>query len=144
MTKHHVDSDIHKTERMIKQRLRVAHSERETKIFNVAKRILLDNIETRITMQDLCQSVASNPSTLSKLFNQNLQQSPFAWLKKERLRLAAKLLRTTDYAIYQIAHAVGYLDANNFSTAFRQYFGLSPKAFRKSKTGNKKAKVCIA
>lgn len=127
----------------IEPRLFVKTIQVEKRICKAAQKILLENIEQRITIQELCKKVGSNPSTLSKLFNQTVHQSPFAWLKKERLNLAARLLRKTDCNIYHVANAVGYADANNFSTAFRQTFGISPKEFRKSKEVDRNAKLCI-
>ena len=35
-------------------------------------------------------------------------------------------------------------DANNFSTVFRHYFGVTPKGFRKSKEIDRNAKLCVA
>jgi AraC-like DNA-binding protein len=131
-------------ERRIEQRLLTKQIKGEIRILKNAKEILLNNIEKRIVINDLCKQVGTNPSTLSKLFNEKLNQSPFAWLKKERLTLAARLLIKTDCKIYHIAYEVGYLDANNFSTAFRQYFGVTPKGFRKSKETEGNAKLCVA
>jgi len=101
------------------------------KILKDSMKILLDDIEKRITINDLCKEIGTNPSTISKIFNDYLNQSPFAWLKKERLELSAKSLIKTDYKIYKVAYEVGYSDPNNFSTAFKKYFGVSPDITRK-------------
>jgi AraC-like DNA-binding protein len=43
---------------------------------------------------------------------------------------AAELLLTTSGSILQVAEQVGYLDSNNFSTAFKNTMDISPRQYR--------------
>lgn len=43
---------------------------------------------------------------------------------------AATLLRDTELLIKEVAARVGFDNANNFSTAFKRFHGLSPEVFR--------------
>lgn len=54
----------------------------------------------------------------------------FAILTKYRMQHAAKLLKTTDLAIDNIAYLVGYNSVSHFSEAFKKEFGLSPSKYR--------------
>ncbi|QDG54658.1 AraC family transcriptional regulator [Persicimonas caeni] len=47
-----------------------------------------------------------------------------------RRRLAERLLRDDDLAIFQIAERLGYAEAANFTRAFRRWTGESPAEFR--------------
>ncbi|MCY4044011.1 MAG: AraC family transcriptional regulator [Cellvibrionales bacterium] len=53
------------------------------------------------------------------------------WLKKKRMHQAQRLLVTTELSVQEIAFRVGYLDANNFSTAFKQVIGSSPVQYKR-------------
>jgi YesN/AraC family two-component response regulator len=56
----------------------------------------------------------------------------FAWLLKKRMSLAQTLLKTTTLSILQVGDQVGYPDSNNFSTAFKREYKLSPRHYRQS------------
>ena len=57
--------------------------------------------------------------------------SPKQYLQKVRMENAAKYLRETNYSVSLIASSVGYGDICCFSKAFKNFYGVSPKAFRK-------------
>lgn len=46
-----------------------------------------------------------------------------------RKELAADFLRNTHLTVEDIAHRLGYVEANSFYKAFRRWYGTSPKAF---------------
>lgn len=59
------------------------------------------------------------------------EKTSFARLQHERrLRRATRLLLATGEPVTEIAIALGYEDAANFTRAFRSYAGCSPTAFR--------------
>lgn len=54
-----------------------------------------------------------------------------AWFRRYRLNYADALVLEGHRSIQDIAFRVGYKDANNFSTAFKREFDLSPSAYRR-------------
>lgn len=66
----------------------------------------------------------------SRLFAQCEGMGPGEYLARVRLRLAVKLLQTTELPIKHIAMDCGFTDANYFAKAFRKAYGLSPRDFR--------------
>lgn len=54
---------------------------------------------------------------------------------RQRLRLAGTLLEEGALTIDQIADRLGYSDASNFSKAFKNWTGLSPRQYRQQKGG---------
>ena len=52
------------------------------------------------------------------------------FLKEKRLEKAARLLRSGDLLISQVAHRCGFDSENYFRQQFRHRFGMSPRQFR--------------
>ena len=48
----------------------------------------------------------------------------------QRLSRACQLLSVTAHAVQSIAAAVGYANPFHFSTRFRRFAGMSPRAYR--------------
>ena len=56
---------------------------------------------------------------------------PFsAYMESLRLREGERLLMTTNLGVTEIAAAIGFASTSYFIYHFRQYYGLSPRAFR--------------
>ena len=54
-----------------------------------------------------------------------------AHIKEHRMEQAAKTLKETDKSIAEIARAVGYDSQSRFTAAFKTYFKVLPKEYRK-------------
>ena len=46
------------------------------------------------------------------------------------MQAAEHLLRATPLKLYEISSQVGFDDSNYFSSAFKRYYGLSPREYR--------------
>ena len=53
-------------------------------------------------------------------------------MKEHRMGRAAQLLRETDESVAKIARAVGYESQSKLTAAFKEYFGVLPKEYRKN------------
>ena len=62
-----------------------------------------------------------------------LGTTPMEFVKRVRLRYAARLLRTTDLPVATVASMVGYSSRTHFSRAFRTAYGRDPQSFRSGK-----------
>lgn len=96
---------------------------------------LLSHINERVTIEDLSKQYHINPTTLKSTFKSVYGMSIAAHIKAHRMETAAKLLMGTDRSIAQIAQAVGYDSQSKFSTAFKSFFNVLPKDFRKQESG---------
>jgi AraC-like DNA-binding protein len=56
----------------------------------------------------------------------------FDFLREQRMKEARRLLSETSLEVQAIARELGYGGTANFSTAFRERFGLSPSQFRQA------------
>lgn len=68
-----------------------------------------------------------------RIFMKYTGQSPVNCINHIKLNHAAHLLKTTDLKIINIAHEIGYSSISNFNTKFKEYFGVTPSRYRKSK-----------
>jgi CheY-like chemotaxis protein len=78
----------------------------------------------------LARMFGTNEKKLNEAFRQVLSLPVFAWVREERMRQARQLLAHTDTPVRQIAEHLGYPNPANFSTAFRERFGMTPRDFR--------------
>lgn len=80
-------------------------------------------------MEAACASLGLSRSTLLR----SLQQEGItfeALIETERRRAALWNLRYSDKTVAEIAHALGYRDATNFSRTFKRWFSAAPSAMR--------------
>ncbi len=83
-----------------------------------------------LTTKALARCAGMTPDHLRRAFVERFGITPRAYLEQCRMNRAAALLRDTEYLIKEVATQVGFSDANNFSTAFKRFHGVSPDAFR--------------
>jgi len=70
---------------------------------------------------------------LERLFRNYLQTSPNQYLKNKRLHHAQNILIDfPHYSVQKVADISGFSDSNYFSKCFKHYFGMSPRAFKKT------------
>ena len=95
---------------------------------------LLRHMEQRITIEELSRQYLINPTTLKNAFKSVYGTSIAAHIKEHRMRQAARMLIESNMNIAQIAQAVGYDSQSKFTTAFKAYFKVLPREYRKNKT----------
>ncbi len=86
----------------------------------------------RFTIKELSKQYLINPTTLKAVFKSVYGTSLAAHVKEHRMRQAAKLLRETDTSIAEIAQSVGYDSQSKFAIAFKSYYQVLPKEYRKN------------
>jgi AraC-like DNA-binding protein len=69
-------------------------------------------------------------SAFSDRFRELVGQPPMRYLTELRLRRAAKLLRSTDATVSDVARTIGYGSEEAMSRAFKKRFGEAPSGFR--------------
>ena len=95
---------------------------------------LLQHMEQRITIEELSRQYLINPTTLKNAFKSVYGTSIAAHIKEHRMRQAACMLIESNMNIAEIAQAVGYDSQSKFTTAFKAYFKVLPREYRKNKT----------
>lgn len=99
-------------------------------IFLAAQRRILQDLATTPELAGLARSVGTNTRQLNEAFRKYVGVTMFDYLHEERMKEALRLLCETKLEVQTIANDLGYGSAANFSTAFRERFGLSPRQYR--------------
>ena len=94
---------------------------------------LIENLEKRITIENLSRQFLINPTTLKDTFKEVFGCSIAAHIKNHRLEKAAQLLTTTSKSVSEISALVGYASQSKFSAAFYKQYNTSPLKYRKNK-----------
>lgn len=97
----------------------------------MAELYIKNNINKKITVNDISNYVGINRSYLSRLFKEYKNISPQQYLTTERINTAAQYLKNTDISIVEVAQSVGYSDYHIFNKVFHRYFNTSPSEWRK-------------
>ena len=84
-----------------------------------------------ISLDRLAEVAELSKDHFLRQFDQVVGMTPGAYLRTLRLCQAARLLRTSDTPILDIALAIGFADHPSFSRAFARYMGLTPSEYRK-------------
>ncbi|WP_019655282.1 helix-turn-helix domain-containing protein [Variovorax atrisoli] len=81
----------------------------------------------------LAASVGTHEKRLSRVFKEQTGRTVFEFVREARLAEAQRLLASSALSVEEVALAVGFSGAANFSTAFRERFGSTPSAFRQAR-----------
>jgi transcriptional regulator GlxA family with amidase domain len=85
---------------------------------------------------ELASRLGTHEKRLSRVFREHTGRSVFEFVREARLAKARRLLCESALSVEEVAHAVGFSGAANFSTAFRERFGASPTRYRSASTAN--------
>lgn len=97
---------------------------------NQVRDLLLAHLHEPFSLKQLAHMVGTNPTKLSKIFQQYFGMTVFDYLREQRLVKAQYLLRQSNLTIQQIVDAVGYKNHSDFTVVFKQRFGLTPRQYR--------------
>ena len=109
-----------------------ADSDPDAVIVAAVKRLIADNLATLPGLAEIARSVGTYREKLSQIFREQTGMTVFAFIREARLRRGEALLRDTDMDVQDIALLIGFNNAGNFATAFRERNGVTPSAFRAS------------
>lgn len=92
---------------------------------------LASNCHFEIDNDELARMANYSPSHFIRAFGSVYEETPHAFLIRQRLERARRLLRVSPLAINEIALESGFENASAFSRLFRQRFGITAGAARK-------------
>ena len=111
--------------------------ERQSSLRNViikAQRFILDNMsDPDLSLTLIAENVYLNPGYFSKLYKKQTGESYIDFLINQRIGKAKKLLRETNYKIYDVGIQVGYPNVQYFCTLFKRSVGISPAEYREKR-----------
>lgn len=83
------------------------------------------------TIGQMARVAAMSERTLARRFQEEIGDSPMAWLIKQRIALARDLLETTSQPMERIAERTGLGTATNLRLHFTAQLGIPPNLYRK-------------
>ena len=88
------------------------------------------NFQNDISVEGIAEFCGLNRSYFGRIFKDTIGKSPQEFLMNYRMVKATELLKLTGFSIGDIANAVGYPNQLNFSRAFKNVYGVSPREWR--------------
>lgn len=95
-----------------------------------AKRMMLDHLDSGISVTALARACALSRSHFTRMFRESTGMSPQQWLRERRLRKSKELLKTSTLMLAEIALECGFYDQSHFSRTFSKSVGLTPAAWQ--------------
>jgi AraC family transcriptional regulator len=86
-----------------------------------------------LTLGRMAGEAGLSPYHFLRTFERLTGLTPYQYVRRLRLREAARRLTTEPAKILDVAFDCGFGDVSNFNHAFRAEFGVSPRAYRRNK-----------
>ena len=93
---------------------------------------LHQNYTRPVSRWEIAEAVGVSEDYLSRIFNRELNISPWDYLNRYRVLQSKQLLQKTTKSVASIARQVGFKDQAYFSRVFHKVTGESPQEFRKA------------
>lgn len=107
-------------------------------IVNTIVSFVNENYMNEISLEKISKNMYLSPVYISKIFKEELGESPINYLIKVRLSKACALLEEGHLSVKEVAKNVGYDDAYYFSKLFKKYYKIPPSLYRKETALNLK------
>lgn len=105
-----------------------------TSLAQEIRKELDDAINKTVTIDTLCEKLKISRSKLIRVFKQNYNITPYAYLLNQRVLVGKSLLRNTRHSIKSIATHLDFSDEHHFTNVFKKKTGMTPNEYRKLKT----------
>ena len=95
------------------------------------RELVEQNLENEISLKMISDQMNIRSDTLSKTFKSVVGCNYSDYVKEKKLEYAVNLLKSDDFAIYEIADRLGYRSTQYFIKLFKMKYGLTPKQYQK-------------
>jgi two-component system, response regulator YesN len=102
----------------------------EQKYMDRAIAYIRENYHKDLNLAVVSNYISLNYSYFSHMFKEFTGQNFVDYLKMVRIEGAKRLLKDTDYKVFEISEMVGYKNPKQFARVFREIEGISPKEYR--------------
>jgi transcriptional regulator GlxA family with amidase domain len=91
---------------------------------------MLENLRLELTVDQLAAKAHMSPRTFARRFKADFGATPAAWLARQRILHAQRLLEKTDLGLDRIAYECGFGSAAVLRQNFTRVLGTTPTAYR--------------
>ncbi|MDR2563662.1 MAG: AraC family transcriptional regulator [Prevotellaceae bacterium] len=103
----------------------------QTDVIQKSIMFMKDNLETRISLDDLARNAGYSVSHFGAFFTHKTSYAPMVYYNQLKIQRACSYLQFSDMKIKEIAFRLGYYDPYHFSKAFKQEMEITPKEYRR-------------
>lgn len=104
----------------------------ENAFVELIEQYLLENLDKKIELQDVCDKFNMSKSYICQLFKETAGKSIIDYSINLKITEAKKLIREGKMNFTQISQHLGYTSIHHFSRSFKKVTGLSPSDYIKS------------
>lgn len=109
--------------------------EKIIKQINRAKIIILENLHTSITPEQIAESLNMGYSWFRRVFKKYTGFSPAMYIMELKIQKSKELLTNTNHTSREIAFEMGFESADYFCTIFKKKTGMTPIQYREFTQG---------
>ena len=95
-----------------------------------ARTLLLNQLDRKITIEELAREVCINRQKLKSGFKELFGTTIDRFVRRHRMKKAKRMIEEDRYSLREIATRVGYSNQSHFANRFREQYGELPKDFR--------------
>jgi AraC family transcriptional regulator of arabinose operon len=89
-----------------------------------------DHLDATLDLEAIARVAATSKAQLIRIFRENLDTTPVAYLWTRRTERGVELLESTGLSVFQIASRCGFRTSHHFSRRIKETTGLSPSGIR--------------
>lgn len=93
--------------------------------------------DSNFNVEELADAVGLSRVQLHRRMKEMTGIAVGEFIRNLRMQQAAKLLEQGDVSVSQVTYAVGMINPNNFTAAFKKYFGVTPSEYMSKNAKNK-------
>lgn len=98
-----------------------------------AQEFINENLEEDLTLSEVAAAVNLSPFHFNRAFRRSTGLTPQQYLVRQRINRAKELLIKGDLPLVEVGICAGFKNQSHFTTVFRKFTALTPKAFREAK-----------
>jgi AraC family transcriptional activator FtrA len=103
-----------------------------TDLFGDTLAWLREHLAEPVAVSDLAERAAMSPRTFARHFLASTGTTPLQWILTERIRLAQRVLETTELPVDAVAYKSGFGTPDNLRKHFARAVRTTPQAYRRA------------
>lgn len=101
-----------------------------TKLINKAKLIIVENLDTNISLEEIASRLNISYSWFRRVFKEYTGFSPLQYIQEMKIQKSKELLTNTDLSNAEIAFKLSFDNSNYFCSVFKKKTKMTPMQYR--------------